>query len=266
LINSAGVIRNNKSATAIANVRALLNSALFVVLLFCWPCCSPLQAELVSQIIDGDTFILDDGTTIRLLGIDTPEMQHHNQTEEPYARASQEQLLYWLKQQDYEVHLEFDQQRTDRYRRTLAYAYLKDGTDLGERLLQEGLATQLILPPNVSHVDRYAKAETAARRAGKNIWKDNLRVITTDQIDAAGKGYRAIQGTVTTYNQTRHVIWLSLDNKLTVKLTREDARTYFSADMLNRLKNAGIEVRGELYRYRGQWRLKLHHPAQLRFL
>ena len=68
-----------------------------------------------------------------------------------------------------EVELEFDVDRTDRYDRTLAYVWI--GYELfDERILEDGYAVLLTVPPNVRYVDRLTQAQRAGRDAGAGLW------------------------------------------------------------------------------------------------
>ncbi len=69
----------------------------------------------VTRVYDGDTILLEDGRTVRYLGINAPEFQ------EPFylkAKRFNESLVLGR-----EIRLEFDQERTDGYGRVLAYVY-----------------------------------------------------------------------------------------------------------------------------------------------
>jgi len=110
----------------------------------------------VTTIIDGDTFncILRSGVerTIRLIGINTPELDEQGGQE----------ALYFLAQVlgTYEnLKLEFDIQFEDRYRRILAYVYLPNGKMINELLLEQGLAQVMTIKPNVKYSDRFRSLE-----------------------------------------------------------------------------------------------------------
>ena len=125
----------------------------------------------VTRIVDGDTIHVDlDGrdTTIRIIGIDTPEKDGPYTDEEcfgPEATHYTEQALAGR-----DVELEFDVDRTDRYDRTLAYVWV--GSELfDERILEDGYAVLLTIPPNVRYVDRLTQAQRAGREAGAGLWR-----------------------------------------------------------------------------------------------
>lgn len=107
----------------------------------------------VTRVIDGDTIEVNlDGvlTTVRLLGIDTPESvnpdESKNCEEGIVASNFTKSLLNGT-----HVYLEYDQELTDKYGRTLAYVYLEDMTFVNELLIKEGYAKPLIIEPNVMH-------------------------------------------------------------------------------------------------------------------
>ena len=89
----------------------------------------------VTKVVDGDTFWVADGSEkglkIRLIGVNTPETVHPQKPVEYYGREASDYVKSILTGS--KVKLQFDVNRTDRYGRTLAYVYLKDGTFLNAR-------------------------------------------------------------------------------------------------------------------------------------
>jgi len=89
------------------------------------------QAEVfVSEVIDGDTFKMSEGTIIRLLCVDTPEQEDP----QDYERATKflESLILYQ-----EVRLEQAQtmNKTDKYNRELRFVYIQ--TPTGEVLINK---------------------------------------------------------------------------------------------------------------------------------
>jgi len=237
--------------------------ALFISLILC----PSLWAEQVIAVIDGDTIKLADKRIIRIIGIDTPELGRRGNPGEAFAKTSKKRLAELIRKNNYEVELDFDQQHKDRYKRDLAYVRLEDGRDVSEILLQEGLATLLLIPPNVSRADVYARAEKKAREQRLKIWnKADKQPRQAKKLTGEETGYHIIQGKVSKLKVTRYNYWLTLDNRLTVKLTRKDARLYFKNLKPEKLRNIKIELRGILYSYKGQQRLRLRHSAYIKLL
>jgi micrococcal nuclease len=67
------------------------------------------------------------------------------------------------------VRLEYDQQRTDKYRRTLAYLYLADGTLANSEIIRQGYGHALLSYP-FSKMEAFREAEREAREAKRGLW------------------------------------------------------------------------------------------------
>ena len=134
----------------------------------------PLTANAVMvRTVDGDTIDVRVGDTaerVRLIGIDTPETKKPNSPIEcygPEASAFTAALL----PAGTPLYLERDVVARDDYGRLLAYVYVTaDGTFVNDRLVREGYATLLTIPPNVAHADDFIDANRAARSADVGMW------------------------------------------------------------------------------------------------
>src|SRR5512133_2900788 len=97
----------------------------------------------VTRIVDGDTFWINDGSTkglkIRLIGIDAPEPRNNGKKLKGYFGTESSVYLTRLLE-GRKVRLEYDVTRYDRYGRTLAYAYLDNGTFVNADLVKNGYA------------------------------------------------------------------------------------------------------------------------------
>ena len=130
----------------------------------------------VKKVVDGDTFWIDDGSPkgikVRLIGIDAPESRDTRNKEATElgkeATTYLENLIGGEK-----IRLEYDAGRYDRYGRTLAYAYLADGTFINAKLVRDGFATVMTVPPNVKYADTFLKLERKARNQKRGMWGDN---------------------------------------------------------------------------------------------
>lgn len=121
--------------------------------------------------IDGDTLLLSlDGTetTVRLIGVDAPESVHRiAEKNTPEGKTASQ----WMKQlvEGKRVSLEYDQERTDQYGRTLAYVYV-DGVMLEDALLAAGMARTLTMEPNTRYQHHFETLEKEARESGAGFW------------------------------------------------------------------------------------------------
>ncbi|MFH0739018.1 MAG: thermonuclease family protein [Candidatus Omnitrophota bacterium] len=137
---------------------------------------------LVKRAVDGDTLQLESGERVRLIGIDTPEMHESEKLQRDAARTKQDQTtIQKLGRRSYEftknlvegkrVSLEFDVEKYDRYKRLLAYVYLKDGTFVNARIVEEGYASLMTYPPNVKYADLFLRLYQQARENRRGLWK-----------------------------------------------------------------------------------------------
>ena len=127
----------------------------------------------VTRVVDGDTFWIDNGSTggekIRLIGIDAPESRKTGTKEIGYFGAEAKAYLKTMLEGQ-KVRLEFDVDRKDKYKRTLAYAYLRNGVFINENMIAEGYAFVLTIPPNVKFSDHFIAKQKKARSQKKGLW------------------------------------------------------------------------------------------------
>ena len=124
--------------------------------------------ERVQHVYDGDTILLVGGDKVRYLGIDAPEIGRDgrgNDYKAFAAKAFNRRLLGTSR-----VRLEFDQEKTDRHGRLLAYVFLEDGTMVNTLLLRSGLAHVLRRRPNLKHSSQLLADQRQAMRESIGIW------------------------------------------------------------------------------------------------
>lgn len=128
---------------------------------------------VVTHLVDGDTMDVEIGgeeLRIRMIGFDTPESVDPRRPVECFGKEASAHLED-LAPEGTRVRIERDAEQTDRYGRTLAYVYrASDGLFLNERMLLDGYAHTLSIPPNVTYADRFRQAERQARTAGRGLW------------------------------------------------------------------------------------------------
>ena len=120
--------------------------------------------QKVIKVIDGDTIVLENGETVRYIGIDTPEV---SQGKECFSKESTEKNIKLVL--GYEIRLEKDISEKDRYGRLLRYAYV-GGTFINETLVRDGFATAYTYPPDVKNSELFKEAENDARENNRGLW------------------------------------------------------------------------------------------------
>ncbi len=128
---------------------------------------SPLA---VKRVVDGDTIVLENGETVRYIGIDAPESVKPNAPMDCYGReaATRNRELVEGKL----VRVERDVSERDRYGRKLYYVFLEDGTFVNATLVREGYAFARSYPPDVARQDELRVAEREAREAKRGLWAE----------------------------------------------------------------------------------------------
>ncbi|MCL6567175.1 MAG: thermonuclease family protein [Acidobacteriia bacterium] len=125
--------------------------------------------RMVLRVVDGDTLILDGEERVRLIGVDTPESVDPRRPVEAFGKeaAAFTRRLAEGKR----VHLAYDQQRTDRYGRTLAYVYLEDGTFLNAEIIRQGYGHAYTRFP-FAYAEQFLQLEREARAARRGLWAE----------------------------------------------------------------------------------------------
>lgn len=128
---------------------------------------------VVTKIVDGDTFWIENGESkkikIRLIGVNTPESRKSkSKNVEYFGKEAKEYLINLIDNK--KVRIEFDIDKTDQYKRTLAYVFLDDGTFLNAELVKQGYATVMTIPPNVKYADEFVKLQNEARENNRGLW------------------------------------------------------------------------------------------------
>lgn len=120
----------------------------------------------VTRVIDGDTIEIEGGKRVRLIGIDTPELNKSGETG-CFGREAFDYADKLLKGQA--VRLEKDISETDRYGRLLRYIYLGD-VFINDKLVREGYARVYTYPPDVKYSEQFRQAENEARENNRGLW------------------------------------------------------------------------------------------------
>ena len=216
----------------------------------------------IKKIVDGDTVILSDDRHIRLVGINTPELKHDGTPAEAgaeMAKARLEQII----QQNKSIYLQYDSEQFDRYKRTLAHLFLKEGTNIQALLLAEGLALPLAIPPNLRNLECYLAALGFARENKHGLWDlPRYQGRAVSKLSGKERGFYIISGTVQRIGESRSSIWLNLGHNVALRIAREDL-PYFNIQQLTSLRHKHVQAKGWLYRKKGQLRMRLRHNSDL---
>ena len=119
------------------------------------------ETIFVSRVIDGDTIKLPDSSSLRLVNINSPEKDN------PLSLKS---FNFLRKFENTTISAEF--LGKDKYGRTLARLYSKDGEYINLEIVKEGLASKFLVQKEETKV--FNNAEKEAIEKSKGIWNKSI--------------------------------------------------------------------------------------------
>ena len=217
------------------------------------------QLHQVARVYDGDTIILEGRKQVRLLGVNTPEIESRHRSEEPGGVAAKK----WLQNQlrDNQVYLEFDQVKRDKYKRLLAHVFLPNGKHVNLALLESGLATISIIPPNGRYSDKLIQAQQFAEKQKLGIWsmpEYQSRPIT--EIANHTKGWQRFTGTPVAIRKSRKFTRLLFNDKIDIRVANSNLKLF---PELATYVGKPLEVRGWVARNKDHYTMLIQHPSAL---
>lgn len=122
----------------------------------------------VKRVVDGDTFVVEDGTRVRLLGINAPESVDPRRTVQKFGKEASAFAKRLLEGKT--VLLQPGRNPTDKYGRLLAWVWLTDGRFVNGELVRLGYAQVSTYSDNPDHADYLVLAQREAREANRGLW------------------------------------------------------------------------------------------------
>jgi endonuclease YncB( thermonuclease family) len=229
------------------------------------------ETVALKKVYDGDTIELTDGRKIRVLGINTPEVAHYGEALEPLALEARAAAQSFLSKTPL-LKIKLGSQQQDQYKRWLAFVYTQDGENLSAYLLRQGLAAQVIIPPNVDDMECLHQEEQQARSASLGIWHHPyFKSRHANELMIEDAGFRFIDGVVGNIKTSDQAWWFTLDDEVEVKINKL-ALPYISFDDIKKLEGKRIMVRGWLVdkeknsrnsSLEPKWIISIHHPFMM---
>ncbi len=223
----------------------------------------------VRHVYDGDTVLLTDGRKLRFLGLNAPETRGQKHFDPIPGKNARQYVRKLLNRHENILFLQHDSERQDRYGRLLAHAFLSDGRNLAQILIEQGLATALIIPPNVQLADCYSSKENSARNKQRGIWKrPENQPLALKKLEPKHLGYRIIHGPISKIQHRNDTVFLYFrqhGKTLRVKVTSKD-RHFFPNGFFAGLTGRHMEVRGWLHMTKGRFYMRSRHPSTLQIL
>jgi micrococcal nuclease len=220
--------------------------------------------KLVTKVIDGDTFLIEGGYPVRILGIDTDERG------KPCYFLAKERLEELILNK--KVRLEKGSEDLDKYCRYLRYVFLGD-ENIGEKLIAEGLAVARLDLKDEKYKNELIEAERKARENKVGCkWgeKENKKVIPACEAQNFLEKEMIVEGRVAE-------VYVSKKNNVFLNFERPYPNQCFSAVIFSKnLKNfkedpkkfylKKVRVLGKIKEYKGKPEIILEDQNQIEVL
>jgi endonuclease YncB( thermonuclease family) len=224
----------------------------------------------VREVIDGDTLVLEDGSQVRLVGIQAPKLPlgRPNFPQWPLAPEAKAALESLALGKRLTLSYAVGGRRVDRHGRKLAHLFDEAHLWLQGEMLRRGLARVYTFPDNRALAADMLALEGEARAARRGIWADPYyRVL--DAAGAAGhdETFQLVEGVVVRADSAKGRTYLNFGGDWKSDFTaviEADARRMFAEDPA-RLQGRRVRVRGWMKTMNGPM-IDVTHPEQIEVL
>ena len=227
------------------------------------------KSGTVTEIVDGDTLFIDDGTQIRLVGIQAPKLPLGRRGFKPWPLAEAAKSELAALSEGRTLTLSYGGSR--RYRYDRAHLHDEHGVWIQGELLRRVLARVYSFRDNRSCVGEMLALEREARLARRGIWRLGYYAIRS--LDDAPRfigSFQLIEGRVadvaTVHNRTYLNFGDDRRSDFTVSIAPRDRRRFLKSNVDPTLyRGRLIRVRGWLKSYNGPM-IDATHPEQIEIL
>jgi micrococcal nuclease len=229
---------------------------------------APSDSATVTEVTDGDTLVLSNGVTVRLVGIQAPKLplDRPNFKEWPLAKDSRRALEEMTLGRRLTLHPA--SRPIDRWGRTLAHLERADGLWVQGEMLRLGWARVYTFADNRSLAADMLALEREARAARRGIWAHPYyAILTPQQADKAVNSFQIVEGTVADAADVKGRVYLNFgadwktDFTVVVPPRVRKAMARQGMDPAT-LKGRTVRVRGWLKQYNGPM-IEVTHPEQM---
>jgi len=233
------------------------------------PGLEPGGSVMVQFVIDGDSLLLADGRTVRMVGIQAPKLPKGrlNFAEWPFAREAQTALSELIRGRNVTLH--FGGTREDRYGRVLAQLTRDDGLWVQGELIRRGLARVYTFPDNRAAAAEMLAVEREARAERRGLWADAFFAIRDPEEAGRFAGnFELVEGKIVDGARTANAVFLNFGadwhTAFTLRLNSETLRL-FRSEKVDPLAFIGstVRVRGYIRRDRDRAIMDVTHPEEI---
>jgi endonuclease YncB( thermonuclease family) len=250
--------------------KALLVSAFFYICPSAWvqaACVLPEKNQIapLHHVTDGDTIKLVDGVSVRLLGLNTPELPRRGKQGQPLAEEASAALKTLLGERVLLVDGDTPQ---DRYGRRLSHVFSSEGRSAEEMLLRQGLGFFVGSDPGTGMADCLREAEREALQARRGVWSAPFWQPIAVNSPHLRAGFVVLKGRVARVEKTRQTMWIETDGDVVLKIDRKDL-SRFPDTWWQQLEGQDWLIKGWMVDRQGnqgkhkRWLMRLMYPDML---
>ena len=226
----------------------------------------------VTQVIDGNTFIVNNTQTVHLPALYIPSP---NATEAGiYRQAAKKFLEDTILNRNIAIYQVRDQERGqfNALGHIEGYAVREDGLFIQEEMIAQGMAFAYPSQTHFETADKLYKAEENARANRLGLWSDDQWAIKTDQQAKLMKEdkFAIVEGVIKQVASRNNVIYLNFERDwrkdFTISIDSQKRRDFSKYGYnLMQMNGQAVRVRGWMRDYNGPM-IEIFHPSQLELL
>jgi endonuclease YncB( thermonuclease family) len=228
----------------------------------------------VAAVIDGRSFVLDDGREIRLAGIEVPPLPGPNDSGARAAAGLAARAALNSMLGDQTVELRHDRAGADRYGRILAHAWLvKERTrrSAAHEMLARGFAQVSAHVGERACANELLARERAARTSKLGLWGEPYYVIraaeSSGELTSERGHFIVVEGRVRSVRESGGIIYVNFgwrgSRALTVTISKRNGRAFAGSGLEPKtLAQRQLRVRGWLEDRNGP-RIEVTRPEQI---
>lgn len=248
----------------------VLIQCLLFLLVVVMPLCASAADYTVEHVINGKSFTLTSGQTVRLASIQVPNVQEANTSErrgrpgEPLGEEARDALVKIIG--DQAVTLRDTPAKPDRHNRLLGQAYAGTTWLQGEMLKQGFAMVYSFIDTKPETTQSMLALEQDARAAKRGIWAHPyFRVVSPEETSEFINRFKLVEGRVVSVNQSRGNTYINFfdqwKGKFALFVSRKNAKAFEGYDFAA-LKGKSVRVRGWIH-YHNAPMISLTHPGEM---
>jgi len=145
-----------------------------LILLFTSNLLAEEERFFVSEVLDGNTLVINNRKKIKLIGVSAPQLSLLNQPEMYFSQEAHQYLKNLVENKEVKIKYDVNNEyflHKDEYGRYLAYVHLLDGTFTNAELIKLGYAILDTRLPFI-HSDSFIKYQQKAIEGQRGLWAE----------------------------------------------------------------------------------------------